>query len=513
MYKDLGLKDQLKIVRNAIKNNKDPKQVIKNYDRSENGGYAQWYKEALPLGIDPNKYDIKQFYNDNPEDAWNIIQGKSNGELLQLYKTPQEIQKENQILQQRKRNTLNDLMDYTQYEKLINDYMNKSVNVSSCGGPVSINMYAEGTDNLNEKRTDITKFGTLESEYKDTRTPNFIDITPEELQNFINDSGRTITIDIPKDNLEGVPEEYKNLPKTRFIRIPYQFLKDRNYNVDNLKEDEAITYYLQDFNENDEYGNPREYYTIRKVNKHTPVGRAYDYWKRDQRLGNVLNSDWLYKDDKNIKEGPVDINNTVLLSDVTVTPENNKQFESDTAIPGEYNQQEKYIDPFNIGGTELNVPNNALYNTQGTKGGSSFGTSTDGLRMPDIFNMNMQDLYTDFQYTPYQWQQEDLEYLNPPGYVPIPNWDIAQVYDTGAEGADFANFMKMLAGYGRDNSLRNELMAKLFEPKDYFADPYAGSHYTDTQSFYDAYDNNPYNRIQRESNGIPLYAKGGLINK
>jgi len=73
--------------------------------------------------------------------------------------------------------------------------------------------------------------------------------------------------------------------------------------------------------------------------------------------------------------------------------------------------------------------------------------------------------------------------------------------------------MKMLAGYGRDNSLRNELMAKLFEPKDYFADPYAGSHYTDTQSFYDAYDNNPYNKIQRESNGIPLYVKGGLVNK
>jgi len=73
--------------------------------------------------------------------------------------------------------------------------------------------------------------------------------------------------------------------------------------------------------------------------------------------------------------------------------------------------------------------------------------------------------------------------------------------------------MKMLAGYGRDNSLRNELMAKLFEPKDYFADPYAGNHYTDTQSFYDAYNNNPYNKIQRESNGIPLYAKGGLVNK
>jgi len=73
--------------------------------------------------------------------------------------------------------------------------------------------------------------------------------------------------------------------------------------------------------------------------------------------------------------------------------------------------------------------------------------------------------------------------------------------------------MMRLAGYGRDNSLRDELMKKLFEPRDYFADPYAGEHYTNTANFYDAYNNDPYTKIQRESNGTPLYKSGGRINK
>jgi hypothetical protein len=32
----------LKIVRNAVKNNKDPKQAALEYDRNQNGGYNQW---------------------------------------------------------------------------------------------------------------------------------------------------------------------------------------------------------------------------------------------------------------------------------------------------------------------------------------------------------------------------------------------------------------------------------------------------------------------------------------
>ena len=82
-------------------------------------------------------------------------------------------------------------MDYTQYEKLINDYMNKSVNISSCGGPISINMYAEGTDNLNEK--EITEWGTKKHQWGTTSTPDYIDVTPEELESLTN----SVLIDLP----------------------------------------------------------------------------------------------------------------------------------------------------------------------------------------------------------------------------------------------------------------------------------------------------------------------------
>ena len=523
MAVNLKLGDRLAIIRDGVKKGYTPQEAMQQYQINKDGGYNNWKNQfKQTTGINPDQddtYNYEQFFKENPEAAKQLIQGKVSPDILQMYKTPQAIQRERQI-QQQKRNNVNSLMDYSQYEKLINDYMNKSVNIQSCGGPV--NIYAEGTQDLNTNTT--TEIGLTPSQWRTTKSPDTIQVTPEELKSF-----KRVLMNIP-ENIQDVPEDYRNLPQnTRFIQVPWEFIESISPDSKRPANDsEFTTYYIQ---EDIDDQNPQNYYTIHRLREHSPQGRAYDYWKKEQAWEDRQNKEWLY----NYGNGEqVNIGSSEVLPEVTVEfdpfskeyivdPSQSNElaiqgtrpinYEAEPSLmSGQGSSEEHYYNPFNAPDGELNVPNNNPYGTEGVSGGSSFGSGTEGIRMPDVFDMNSNLQFEDLQWPNYQWEQEDLEYLNPPGYVPIPNWDIQQIADTDGEGMDFADFMKSLAGY-RDNSLRDELMAKLFEPKDYFADPYAGSHYTDTQSFYDAYNNNPYNKIQRESNGIPLYVNGGKINK
>ena len=521
---NLKLGDRLAIIKDGVKKGQTPQQAIQQYKINKDGGYNNWKNQfKQTTGINPDQddtYNYEQFFKENPEAAKQLIQGKVSPDILQMYKTPQAIQRERQI-QQQKRNNINSLMDYSQYEKLINDYMNKSVNIQSCGG--LINIYAEGTQDLNTNTT--TEVGLTPSQWRTTKSPDTIQVTPEELKSF-----KRVLMNIP-ENIQDVPEDYRNLPQnTRFIQVPWEFIESISPDSKRPASDsEFTTYYIQ---EDIDDQNPQNYYTIHRLREHSSQGRAYDYWKKEQAWEDRQSKQWLY----NYGDGEkVNIGTSELLPEVVVDydyitdtynvdpqeqlnelPTNGSKpinyEEESSLIDGQGSSNEEYYNPYNMPNGSLNVPNNNPYSVEGVSGGSSFGNGTQGIKMPDIFNMNIQDIpYQDLQFEPYQWQQEELEYLNPPGYVPIPNWDVQQIADTGEEGMDFADFMKSLAGY-KDNSLRDELMLQLFKPKDYFADPYAGSHYTDTQSFYDAYNNNPYNKIQRESNGIPLYANGGKIN-
>lgn len=517
MAVNLKLGDRLAIIRDGVKKGYTPQEAMQQYQINKDGGYNNWKNQfKQTTGINPDQddtYNYEQFFKENPEAAKQLIQGKVSPEILQMYKTPQAIQREKQVQQQRQKGNINSLMDYAQYEKLINDYMNKSVNISSYGGPVSINIYAEGTDDLNEK--EITEWGTKKHQWGTTSTPDYIDVTPEELESLTN----SVLIDLPQSvrNDETITsQEYRNLPKTKFISIPYSFLKSRYPNLQGINDGESITYYLQDFDTEDEEGNPKQTYRIQKVKKYNDIGRALEYWKENQRKADYLNSDTFYKDDRYWDE-PIDISGTIPLDNITVVAQKNNVPTETIELPlRNASSGEKVL---NIAEQTLNGAGNSNYLldnasktglTNGAFDGVPYGTASTIGNTPSRYVYWDKNIpYDDFQFTPYEWQQDPLYYLEPPGYVPVPNWNIQQIQDT-EEGVDFADFMKMLAGY-KDNSLRDQLMAKLFESKDYFADPYAGNHYTDTQSFYDAYDNNPYNRIQRESNGIPLYSIGGNI--
>ena len=534
---NLKLGDRLAIIKDGVKKGQTPQQAIQQYQINKDGGYNNWknqFKQAT--GVNPDQddtYNYEQFFKENPEAAKQLVQGKVSPEILQMYKTPQAIQREKQVQQQRQKGNINSLMDYSQYEKLINDYMNKSVNTPmyAIGGPISINVYANGTSELaTSDNPNITEIGVIPEKWSTSIAPDFIEVTPEELQYFTR-----ATMNVPDVvySDEDVPQEYKDVASkhTKWVSVPWDYLEEKYPNSRRSKDSKHTTYYTQEEVDED---NPKKYYRLYRIRENSPEGRAYEYWKKQQAYEDRQSKEYKY----NYGDGEwVDIGTSEVLPEVKVTynpstgsyveepqeeiitsentskPIANSISTSETSPYAQGNSEISYYNPFNAPDGELNVPNNNLYGTEGVAGGSSFGNGTEGIRMPDIFDMNIQDMpYEYLQFEPYEWQQEDLYYLSPPGYVPIPNWDVQQIADTGEEGMDFADFMKSLAGY-RDNSLRDELMSKLFEPKDYFADPYAGNHYTDTKSFYDAYNNDPFTKIQRESNGIPLYKNGGRINK
>ena len=534
---NLKLGDRLAIIKDGVKKGQTPQQAIQQYQINKDGGYNNWKNQfKQTTGVNPDQddtYNYEQFFKENPEAAKQLLQGKVSPEILQMYKTPQAIQKEKQVQQQRQRGNINSLMDYSQYEKLINDYMNKSVSTPmyAAGGPISINMYANGTSELaTSDNPNVTEIGMIPEKWSRSTAPDFIEVTPEELQYF-----KRATMNVPDAvySDESVPQEYKDVASkhTKWVSVPWDYIEEKSPNSRRSKGSTHATYYMQeDVDEN----NPKKYYRLYRVRESSPEGRAYDYWKRQQAYEDRQSREYEY----NYGDGEwLNIGTSEMLPQVTVTynPETKNYVEepqeetitsentskpiadsipiSETSPYAQGNSETSYYNPFNAPDGELNVPNNNPYGTEGVSGGSSFGSGTEGIKMPDVFDMNVQNLpYTDFQYTPYQWQQEDLEYLNPPGYVPIPNWEVSQIYDSGAEGVDFADFMMKLAGYGSRNNTRDLLMQQLMQPKDYFADPYAGNNYNDVRSFYDAYNNDPFTKIQRESNGIPLYANGGKIN-
>ena len=68
------------------------------------------------MGVDISKdprYYYKQFYDDNPENAWNLLNGKADTSILEQYKNKAY---DKAIDQQQKKNqydSINDLMDYS----------------------------------------------------------------------------------------------------------------------------------------------------------------------------------------------------------------------------------------------------------------------------------------------------------------------------------------------------------------------------------------------------------------
>ena len=257
MAVNLKLGDRLAIIRDGVKKGYTPQEAMQQYQINKDGGYNNWKNQfKQTTGINPDQddtYNYEQFFKENPEAAKQLIQGKVSPDILQMYKTPQAIQREKQI-QQQKRNNINSLMDYSQYEKLINDYMNKSVNIQSCGGP--INIYAEGTQNLNTNTT--TEVGLTPSQWRTTKSPDTIQVTPEELKSF-----KRVLMNIPK-NIQDVPEDYRNLPQnTRFIQVPWEFIESISPDSKRPASDsEFTTYYIQ---EDIDDQNPQNYYTIHRT--------------------------------------------------------------------------------------------------------------------------------------------------------------------------------------------------------------------------------------------------------
>lgn len=131
MYKDLGLKDRMKIIRNGIKNGQTPDYSIKQYNINSNGGYNQWKKDiAETTGVDidnDNNYNYKQFYNDNPTDAWDIVNGKKAFQIPDIYKL---------VNGQQNLNTYSNL-DYDSYTKNINQQFKNQLKEYKKGGKVS----------------------------------------------------------------------------------------------------------------------------------------------------------------------------------------------------------------------------------------------------------------------------------------------------------------------------------------------------------------------------------------
>ena len=559
MAVDLKLGDRLAIIRDGVKKGQTPQQAMQQYQINKDGGYNNWKNQfKQSTGVDPDQddtYNYEQFFKENPEAAKQLLQGKVSPEILEMYKTPQAIQREKQVQQQRQKGSINSLMDYSQYEKLINDYMNKSVNVSAYGG--NINMFAGGGEAMpisesasttNKDDNEITeheRFTRTElepKEWRSQRLPDFIELTPEELQ------------DIKNYVLEMAYKEDTNRP-FRIFNIPKEVIVKYHPELENVSMQNPGFYIYEDEYQ-DALKNGKKYLRLKWLRQSSKEGKLYDEWKKQRKMlylydtnrnyANFTDGDTLELEDNAEKNYNL-LPNVVVIYDkgtqqqilpqeepeeleiepirsgsVAIEPDITKivQIEDKKLPPLTPTENtQKYIDMSGTTGEELKAFNNNPLNTEGVPGGSSFGNSADGTRIPDVFNLygnyNYNVPYEDFStYQPegYQYQPWNIYNLPPSGYVDIPNWNVQQIQDNG-DNDKFLNFLNMLANIPQKSDNTDQLMTLLMQPKDYFADPYAGEHYTNTTNFYDVYNNDPYTKIQRESNGTPLYKSGGKINK
>ena len=538
MTKNLKLGDRLAIIKNGVAKGQTPQQAIAQYKINEDGGYNAWKNQfRQTTGVNPDQddtYNYEQFFKENPDAARQLLQGKVSPEILKMYKTPQAIQREKQA-QRQGRGSFNDLMDYSKYEKLINDYMNKSVSpqLLASGGPInSVNIYAEGTNNINNKdelnpkdvKSTQTNFHKDKVHHWTGTAPAEIVISREDLN-----QKRFKTLTIEPSQMFHLPEAFQRLPDdVMFVEIPKAYL-DEHY-PGRAKIDNSTTYYIYRSElDNLQDGDP---IPLHSVGINDAVKEAYIYTYESPE---VFDS---YQPNQYIDENP-DAEYTSVLPNVTVgrngaiTKEDDAKILAKSAEPTVLNPLKPQIEkvtpvlqqelPQGIQGSPITTPNDtngsSLINIQGSLNGTPTGLGKPQSEQEEPFYIDMPQQDIDwsafFDATPYpitgiDWPETELEYLNPPGYVDIPNWNVDQISDNEG-GMDFKDFIMNLAGY-RDNTLRDVLMAKLFEPKDYFADPYAGQRYTNTQQTNDPYNNDPYTKIQRESNGIPLYANGGRVN-
>lgn len=131
MYRDLGLKNRLAVIRNGVKNGYTPDEAAHQYNVNSNGGYNQWKidmanKMGVDVDRDPN-YNYKKFYNDNPTEAWDIVNGKTEPQTLEVYRqvqTPQNIEMYNNL-------------DYNQYQNTLKPYFSDNYNEYKKGGKIS----------------------------------------------------------------------------------------------------------------------------------------------------------------------------------------------------------------------------------------------------------------------------------------------------------------------------------------------------------------------------------------
>lgn len=499
MATNLKLGDRLAIIRDGVNKGQTPEESIKQYKINKDGGYNAWKNQfKQTTGLDPDqddRYDYEAFFKENPEAAKQLLTGQVSPEILQMYKTSKAVQQEQLIQKQQQRGSINDLMDYSQYEKLINNYMNQSASNPSYAYGGRINIYAEGTDDLDTEDTNtLTSAADYNSEWVSNNFPSYIDVTPEELNEF---KRYLIEEDPFRSNDLSVPEEYRNLPRTMFVSMPHNFIKKVTpYELKGYDPERSTTYYIQELIDDliDDTKNIRENqgkesknkkYRLQKLRQSTPEGIAYEYWKTQQEL---------------LKQQEEQGSTTL--------PEY-------VVYPGKY--EPKSLQPLRIGERKPIEPyaDYLISHNDDPFKSPNGSTPTEVANRQRIFLPNIPEYqfgYSSMQ--PYPLEPWNLQYLQPQGIVPIPNWDIEQVRDNyRKDNSAFLAFMANLMNGIRSGNNTDELMLQLMQPKDYFADPYAGSHYTDTQSFYDAYDNNPYNKIQRESNGTPLYKNGGKINK
>lgn len=524
MATSLKLGDRLKIIKDGVAKGQTPQEAMIQYKVNQNGGFPTWKNKFKQVtGIDPdadNTYDYEKFFKENPEAANQIIEGKVSPEILQMYKTPQAIEKEKQIQRQKRSGSINSLMDYSQYEKIINDYMNKSATqLLSQGGYVNkqINLFAKGGKADDEEMTYNDKARTLNS--MNTTATRFGFHSPDTIevaQDFI-DTAQKFTLDNTEFGYKN-PEAYRGLEPIMFIKVPRTFLDEYYPNQHNISNATVYYIYLSDL-QNSQEGEP---ITLHAVTRDTKEGKAYEYnlknatdiqrWRADDPLG--LRD---YHDENVTPETQY-----ILNDEVIVTPESYIEEEIEPEIPKQQTShpyinkpEEQNEPPLYPTSTPTTIPKD----TNGVPWGSEQGTGTIGIG-DDEFNQQPY-IYTadDFldpswfqlqQFGGIDWQPTPIQYLDPPGYVKVPNYDVSQVEDD-FDGIDFKKFVLNIAGY-RDDGLRDKLMAELLSPKNYFADPYAGQYYTNTTQGNAGFDNDPYTKIQRESNGTPLYANGGLVN-